>query len=147
MAELINGDIAVLYAHDGTSYRPIACLTSNSLSEARAINETQTKCDPGVTTRSAGTYSYEISCEGKYIDTTSVGSEVTKASHDFLRSIITSSTGIVNWKMDTGLADTVAYYGNAIMTGLDGAFPAGDDATFSSSLSGNGSIVTVDPLA
>lgn len=145
MSTFIKGDALILYVHDGTVYRPIACLTSNSLSQTRGIIETQTKCDPGVIQRASGVLSYEISCEGNYIDTTSVGSEITKASHDYLKGVIEAGTA-VTWKMDTGLTDTDAYFGTAIMTDLGADAPTGDEfATFSATLSGSGSIVTVDP--
>lgn len=136
-----------MYVHDGTAYRPIACLTSNSLSQTRGIIETQTKCLPGVTERGAGALSYEISCEGNYIDTTSVGGETTKASHDKLKGYMEAGD-LVTWKMDTGLTTTAAYYGSAIITDLSVDAPTGDEfATFSCTLSGSGAIVTVDPEA
>ena len=140
----IKGENLILYVYDDTIYRPIACLTSNSLSETQNIIESQTKCDPGVVIKSAGSYSYELSAEGEYIDTTSVGAEVTKASHDYLHSIFGT---LVTWKLATGLTDTDFYYGTAILNDLSGDFAAGDDlATFSASLSGSGAIVTTDPI-
>ena len=139
----IKGENLILYVYDDTIYRPIACLTSNSLSETQNIIESQTKCDPGVVIKSPGSYSYELSAEGEYIDTTSVGAEVTKASHDYLHSVFGT---LVTWKLSTGLTDTPFYYGTAIINDLSGDFAAGDDlATFSASLSGSGSIVEVDP--
>lgn len=141
----IKGEGLVLYIYDGAAYRPIACLTSNSLKETRSIIETQTKCDPGVTIKNTGPHSYELSCEGLYIDTTSVGAEVTKASHDYLRSLMASGVSFT-WKQDTGLTDTVAYFGTAYLTDLEGSFGAGDEnATFSATLNGSGAILTADP--
>ena len=143
MSNFIKGEGLILYIHDGSIYRPIACLTSNSLSQTQNIIESQTKCDPGVVIKDAGTMSYDISAEGQYIDTTSVGAEVTRASHDYLHTIMGTSK---TWKMDTGLADTSAYYGTAIIGDLSLDAPAGDEiATFSCTLAGSGSIVTVDP--
>ncbi len=145
MATPIKGELAVLYIHDGSIYRPIACLTSNSISITREVIETQTKCDPGVTIKNGGSMSYEIPFEGLYIDTTSVGAEVTKASHDYLLTVLQGNT-TTTWKMDTGLTDTAAYYGTGILTGLEGVFAAGNEnSTFSGTLSGSGDIVTVDP--
>ena len=146
MATFIKGDVLILSIHDGSAYRPLACLTSNSISESMGVIETITKCDPGVTQKQAGTYSYEISAEGEYIDTTSAGSEITKASHDYLHSIFAAGTE-VTWKMATGIADTAAYYGTGYFTELSADAPTGDEfATFSCTLSGDGSIVTVDPI-
>jgi len=145
MSNFIKGDEIILYVHDDTIYRPVACLTSNSLSETRNIIESQTKCDPGVIIKDAGSYSYEISCEGLYIDTTSAGAQVTKASHDYLHGLIAAGTEIT-WKMDTGLTDTAAYYGTGFFGDLSLDNAAGDEiSTFSGTLSGSGAIVIVDP--
>ena len=144
MATKIKGDTIILYVWDSAAYRPIACLTSNSISETQNIIESQTKCDPGTITKEIGTYNYEISCEGEYIDTTSlldVG-DLTKASYDYLRTIMTSK---VDWKMDTGLTTTAAFYGTAILSDLSLDAAAGETSTFSATLSGDGLIVTTDP--
>ena len=57
----------------------LSLLTSNSLSQTVNIIESQTKCDPGVIIKDAGSMSYEISAEGQYIDTTSAAAEITNA--------------------------------------------------------------------
>ena len=146
MATFIKGDVLILSIHDGSAYRPLACLTSNSISESMGVIETVTKCDPGVTQKEAGTYSYELSAEGEYIDTTSVGAETTKASHDYLHSIFAAGNSIT-WKLATGITDTAAYYGTGYLTELSADAPTGDEfATFSCTISGDGSIVTVDPI-
>lgn len=145
MSNFIKGENLILYIHDDTIYRPIACLTSNSLSQTLNIIESQTKCDPGVVIKDAGTMSYEISAEGQYIDTTSSGAQITKASHDYLHTVMGTT---VTWKMATGLTDTAAYYGTAVVGDLSLDAPAGDEiATFSCTLAGSGAIVTTDPKA
>jgi len=144
MSNFIKGENLILYIHDGSIYRPIACLTSNSLSQTLNIIESQTKCDPGVVIKDAGTMSYEISAEGQYIDTTSVGAQVTKASHDYLYTVMGTT---VTWKMDSGLTTMVAYYGSAVVGDLSLDAAAGDEmATFSCTLAGSGAIVIVDPI-
>ena len=147
MSTFIKGDVIILYVHDGTIYRPVACLTSNSLSQTRNIIESQTKCEPGLIQKDAGSLTYEISFEGQYIDTTSAGAEVTKASHDWLKPNGIEVTTALTWKMATGLADTTDYYGTGIMSDLELNADAGDElANFSGTLSGSGAIVTVDPI-
>lgn len=145
MALPIKGEVGILYVHDGTIYRPVACLTSNSLNSAVSIIESQTKCNPGVTVKQAGTQNYTIDADGEYIDTTSVGGEVTKASHDFL--LIKQQAGLpITWKLDTGI--TTIYYGTAIISDLTLDQGAGDEiSTFSLTLDGSGAIVTTDPEA
>jgi len=145
MSTFIKGDVNILYVHDATIWRPVACLTSNSLSETRNVIEAQTKCEPGETLKQSGSYSYEVSAEGNYIDTTSVGAEITKASHDYLRSLMSSGSSFF-WKLDTGLTDTAAYFGTAILSDLEMTSAAGDEfTTFSATLNGSGLIVTADP--
>lgn len=146
MSTPIKGELGILYIHDGTIYRPVACLTKNSLKTAVSIIESKTKCFPGTTKKQAGTFNYSIDADGEYIDTTSVGGEVTKASHDYLLTLQQAKTA-VTWKLDTGVTGAV-YYGDAILTDLNLDQGAGDEiSTFSVTLDGDGDIVTVDPNA
>jgi len=143
MATKIKGELLILSVWDSSIYRPIACLTSNSISETQNIIESQTKCDPGVITKIAGSYTYELSAEGEYIDTTSAGAQITSASHDYLHEIFGTT---VTWRLATGLTDKPFYYGTAILNDLSADFGSGDDlATFSASLMGSGVIVETDP--
>lgn len=142
----IKGEVGILYVHDGSIYRPVACLTSNSLSTAVSVIESNTKCYPGVTKKQAGMFSYTIEAEGEYIDTTSVGGEVTKASHDFLLDK-QKLKGLITWKLVTGVTGAT-YYGEAIISDLSLDQGAGDElSTFSATLEGSGDIVETDPEA
>tara|TARA_R110001632_G_scaffold209766_1_gene334569 strand:+ start:78 stop:527 length:450 start_codon:yes stop_codon:yes gene_type:complete len=149
MADFIKGEVAIVYVWDGTSaYLPVACLTSNSLSTTVGVIETQTKCDPNVVIKGSGSFSYNLSLEGNYIDTTGTGGDSAKASHDYLLEL--QEAGLpITWKLDTGLtASNEAYFGTAIITDLEATFPSGDEfATFSSTFDGSGAIVRVDPNA
>lgn len=142
---IIHGKIGILSIWDTSAYKPVACLTSNSLSTALSVIESNTKCDPGNTVRNADQFSYELSADGEYIDTTSVGGETTKASHDWLLVKQMAATDVV-WKLDSGLADTI-YYGTAIISDLNLDQPSDANSTFSANLSGSGAIVLVDPNA
>lgn len=144
---IIQGDDILLEIWDGTdSYRPIACLTDNSFSATVEVLENQNKCDPGNTIKTYGAVSYSISLEGQYIDTTSSGEEVTKASHDYLLGLLAAKTSRTI-KMDTGLTDTPAYYMTGIITDLELTGPAGDNATFSATIEVTGGYATTDPNA
>lgn len=142
---IIHGKVGILSIYDTSAYKPIACLTSNSLATSLSVIESNTKCDPGNTVRNADQFSYDISADGEYIDTTSVGGESTLASHDWLLEKQMAKTDVV-WKLDSGLADTV-YYGTAIISDLNLDQPSDANSTFSCTLSGSGAIVTTDPNA
>ena len=147
MSIFIKGDLIVLDVWDGAIYRPVVCLTSNGVSETVNVIESQTKCLPGAIEKDAGSYSYEISIEGQKIDTTSAGSEVTKASYDYLKTLLRTKA-LVTWRTDTGSVDTPYEYGTGILSDLSDGNDAGDSlSTFSGTLSGSGLIVTVDPNA
>lgn len=146
MADKIKGEGLILYVHDGTLYRPVACLTSNSMNMERAVIESQTKCAPGVIEKQAGNFSYTIEAEAIAIDTTSINGDDTQASHDYLFDIIKFGTN-VNWKMDSG-TDSLTYFGKGILSSLGFEAPSGDEfATFSLTIDGSGTIITTDPLA
>ncbi len=146
MAEaLLKGVNGIVSIHDGLAYRPVACLTSNSLASTLSVIESNTKCDPGVIIKNAGSFSYSLSMDGEYIDTTSVGGAVTKASHDYLLGKQRAKETIT-WKLDSGLTDTI-YYGTAIVTDLDLTQGAGDEiSTFSATFDGSGDILTASPV-
>ena len=95
-------------------HKPVACLTSNSLNTAVSIIESRTKCDPGVVKKTAGVFSYTIDAEGEYIDTTSVGGDNTKDSHDALL-VLQQAKQLITWKLDTNITDagSIKYYGQA----------------------------------
>ena len=141
----IKGEVGIIYVHDGTIYRPIACLTSNSLNSAVSVIESQTKCYPGVVKKQAGIFSYTIDAEGEYIDTTSVGGEITMASHDFLLTKQMAKT-VLTWKLVTGVTG-VTYYGTSILSDLKLTQDAGDAiSTFSVTLEGDGAISLTNPI-
>lgn len=147
MSDFIKGEVAILYIYDTSAYKPIACLTSNSLSSTLGVIETQTKCDPGETIKGAGSFAYTIDAEGNYIDTTSAGGDTAKASHDKLLALQQAKAD-VTWKLDNGLGAGAAYYGTGVISDLSADFPAGDEfATFSLTIDGSGAIVTTDPNA
>lgn len=145
MATPIKGEVGILYVHDGTIYRPVACLTSNSLKTAVSAIDSNTKCNPGVTKKTGGIYTYTLDAEGEYIDTTSIGGDTTKASHDYILGLQQDKT-LVNWKLTTGV-DGAIYYGLALITDLSLDLGSGDDlAKFSLTLDGDGVVSTIDPL-
>ena len=145
----IKGEKGIIYIYTGAAYKPVACLTSNSLNTTVSMIESQTKCFPGVVKKTAGTFSYTIDAEGEYIDTTSVGGDTTKQSHDAL-FLLQQAKSLVEWKLDTDItnATSTKYYGSGYLTDLSATFGSGDDVTtFSATIDGDGAIVLTDPNA
>lgn len=144
MSEKIKGEAEIFKIYSGGAYIPVACLTSNGLSESRATIDSQTKCNPGVITKTPGTYSYEGDLEGEYIKP-----ESGLASWVELSTLIRDSdSSIIEWNITTTYADasTLEEYGTAILTDLSKSAPAGDELiTFSASLSGSGNISNTNP--
>lgn len=145
MSTFIKGDAVILSIWNGTdAYEPIGCLTSNELSVTRNIIETQTKCDPGVIIKSAGSTTSEISFEATYIKT-----EAGKTDFDALLDFINVASGTTQtWKMSSDQASPSDYYGTAVLADLSLSASAGDEfATYSGTLSNIGLITTTDPNA
>lgn len=143
----IKGENGILYIWGGASYKPVACLTSNSLNTAVSIIESRTKCDPGVVKKTAGVFSYTIDAEGEYIDTTSVGGDNTKDSHDALL-VLQQARALITWKINTDVTDagSIKYYGHALITDLKLTQGSGDEvSTFTATLDGDGAISQTDP--
>jgi hypothetical protein len=141
----MKGENGILYIY-ATTWKPVACLTKNSLKSSVATIESKTKCYPGVVKKTAGTFSYSIDAEGEYIDTTTAGGDTAKKSHDSLMLLQQAKTK-VDWKIDTDItnATSVKYFGTALLTDLNADFGAGDDlAMFTVTLDGDGAIAYTD---
>lgn len=150
MSTPIKGDFGILYIYDSeavAAWKPVACLTSNSLATNVEIIDRQTKCAPGVIEKSAGAFTYNLSLEGEYIDTTTAGGDDTKKSHDKLL-LLQEAKDLVDWKLDTDIEDatSVKYYGKGLITDLTLDQGVGENSTFSGTIDGSGSIVRVDPF-
>lgn len=138
-----------IYDETATAYYPLACLTSNGISENQDVTESDpNKCED-TTSFSYGPYSYEMNAEGQFLDPTDTGS-AGKGSYDWLHAKMkanrTAKKNLI-WKETTTHEDgTFTYrYGEGIITTLDLTAEAEGDATFSLTIQGVGEIVTVDP--
>lgn len=139
----IKGNAVVFSIWDTDAYEPMACITSSSISESLEIDEVETKCDPGNIVKTPGSYSYEISADGIYIDE---AVDTDKQSHGKLKALLRAKTKIT-WKMTTGITTPVAEYGYGYITALDLTGESGSNATFSITISGTGAITSTDPNA
>jgi Zn-dependent M28 family amino/carboxypeptidase len=143
----IKGENGIVYIWDTSAYKPLACLTSTSLSSALSIIESTTKCFPGVTKKTPSTVNNTISCEGEFIDTTTAGGDTAKASHDKLFLLQQAKTKVsIKYDTDVTNVDSVKYFGDAYFTDLELTQGSGDEiSTFSVTIEIDGGIVLTDP--
>ncbi len=147
---LVLGDSIIFSVWDGSAYNPVACLTSNSLSETKNIIESQTKCDPGQIVKTPNSYTYEISIEGELPKFGVTGRE----EWSDLRTDLVAGT-LVEWSIGAFVGDDsiqpivdTIYYGSAYLSEVSLDAAAGDEiVTFSATLVGDGktAITTVEP--
>ncbi|MCP4989127.1 MAG: hypothetical protein GY928_24635 [Colwellia sp.] len=137
----IKGYAVIFSIYDTSAWEPIACVTSSSLSESVNVDEKETKCDPGNIVKSAGSYSYEISGDGEYIDS---AVDTGKQSHRELVTLMRAKT-LVEWRMATGITVTDEEFGSGYITSCELTGEAGSDASFSFTISGTGAITGTDP--
>lgn len=139
--KFIKGNSVIFSIYDTDGYDPIACITSSSISETLEVDEIETKCDPGNIVKTPGSYSYEITGDGIYIDE---AVDTGKQSHSKLKGYLRAKT-LITWKMTTGITSPTDEYGTAYVTSCDLTGESGSNATFTFTLSGTGEIVPVDP--
>ena len=141
----------MLYVYDAanTAYRPLACITSNSLSSTLSLLESATKCNPSGTEYTADRLNESVSVDGEVIDSTSVGGDTAKASWDYLYGLMKDSadndTKHDFW-YDSGIADA-NYYFKGYIGELSHEASATDKITFSATVQITGSTSTTDPFA
>ncbi len=144
------GSLFMLYIRNSGTWKPVACLTSNGISESWDFAETVTKCDPGVTRRKPTTYSYEIPIEGVFTDTTGAGGDTAKASWDTLKVPARAKT-LVEWQVALLRADGTespnfnAQFGSGYFSALEVDAPEDDFINFSATILGDGDITETDP--
>ena len=144
------GSLFMLYIRANGTWKPVACLTSNGISESWDFAETVTKCDPGVTRRKPTTYSYEIPIEGVFTDTTGSGGDTAKASWDALK-VPARAKQLTEWQVallrEDGSEDPnfAAQFGQGYFSSLEVDAPEDDFINFSATILGDGDITETDP--
>lgn len=142
----IQGNAILFAVYDGSAYRPLACLTSSSVNKDVTINETETKCNPGVVEKDYGAVNTTIDVDGEFIDTTSVGGDTAKASYDYLESKLDAKEK-VTIRYSTGLTDVATKYATALIGALTLTGDVNVKATFSATLEIDGGFSVTDPNA
>ncbi len=148
--QFYSGSLFMLYIRNSGTWKPVACLTSNGISESWDFAETVTKCDPGVTRRKPTTYSYEIPFEGVFTDTSGAGGDTAKASWDTIKNLARAKT-LTEYQIallrEDGTEDPnfSAQFGAAYFSALDITGAEGEFITFSGTMLGDGDITETDP--
>lgn len=138
MAETyIAGHTGVLSYWDVSAYKPVACLTSTSLSRTLEVKEKVNMCTEGEIVKTAGAVERSLSIEGEVVV------EAGKASLTELETIIKAGTE-KTFKLGRGAS---FYYFTGLLTDLSDNFQAGEDATFSATLTLTSAPSAVDPNA
>ena len=137
----VKGHEGLLSVYDTTAsaYLPIVCLTSTSLSRATETIEKVNYCTQGETIVSVNSVTRELSIEGEIM--TDV---IAEASYKDLIDIIESKLK-KTFRLEG--RDAAPQYFTGSLTSLSDSFAAGEDATFSGSLSIDEALATLDPNA
>lgn len=142
----IAGDLGNLSVFDGAAYKPVVCLTSSSLSSTLEMLEKVNMCNPGKRVNSPGTLTQSVQIEGEVIDTTDVGGDPAKVSYDELleKQMLYPTTKTPDkWRLSRG---PLGYkYFEGYISGLDDSWQAGSDATFSATLTVEGTVSDTEP--
>ena len=135
----VKGHEGLLSVYDTTTsaYLPIVCLTSTSLSRATETIEKVNYCTQGDTVTTVSSITRELSIDGEIM--TDLTAE---ASYADLIDII-ESKGKRTWRLEG--RDEAPQYFTGSLTSLSDTFGAGEDATFSGSLSIDEALASVDP--
>lgn len=104
--DFFRGDLAILYIKFQNEFRPVACLTSNSLSESVESLDTTTTDNAGWVTAVPTNQSYQISFSG--VATRDLAPNNNKISLYTLRSIKRART-IFDWEIRTNNGEFVDY--------------------------------------
>ena len=142
MAERIykKGHTGILSVKDASTYKPLVCLTSTSVDRSANTSEMVNYCTEGETVTQIDSISRSVNFDGMIVDETDLGDSTgyadlvaimeTKASHAF--------------KIEG--RDGEQFF-TAIITSLSDAFPSGENATFSGTMTVHGEFLATDPEA
>lgn len=144
----IKGSEGTLSYWDGTAYKPVVCLTSSSVQKTMNMLDKVNMCTDGETVQSPNGITRSVGIEGEAIDTTDLGGQSAKASLQELDDLqeTQNDTGVpTDFRLSRG---PLGYrYFPGFITDLSDSFDAGQDATFSATLSVKGKFLEVDPHA
>ena len=138
MAETnVKGHTGLLSVYATSAYKPIVCLTSTSMSSVLRLIDKVNYCTAGETVKTIDGIDRTVSFDAEIVTGHSTGSSYS----DLMELQGSEQTFKIEGR------GTAASYFNAVISNLDDSFAAGEDATFSGTLTINGDISSTDPKA
>jgi hypothetical protein len=134
--DFFSGDDRILYIKKNGYWLPIACLTSNSLSETTEMLPTTTRDNNGWQTSRPVMQNYNIAFDGLQVNTSIAGGNFSVASYDTLKLLKRSKT-LLDWKIE-GTLFPVVDYGKGYITDISESSAVGEFLSFSGSIVGFG---------
>ena len=138
MAETnVKGHTGLLSVYVTSAYKPIVCLTSTSMSSVLRLIEKVNYCTAGETIKTVDGIDRTVSFDAEIVTGHATGSSYAE--------LVGMQGSEQTFKIE-GRGSSAQYF-NAVISNLDDSFAAGEDATFSGTLTINGDILTSDPKA
>lgn len=131
----IKGHEGTLSVAVGNAWKPVGCLTSSSFSSAMNMIEKVNMCTGGETVQTPSSLTRTVQIEGEIVDTTAVGGATIEQSYGELRELQEdhASTRVASkWRLSQGAIGHLYFEG--FISDLSNNFQAGEDATFSATL-------------
>ena len=135
----VKGHTGLLSVYLTSAYKPIVCLTSTSMSSVLRLIEKVNYCTAGETVQTIDGVDRTVSFDAEVM---TVGTPEDAAS---LSEIMGLQGEEQTFKLEG--RGTAPQYFAAVISNLDDSYAAGEDATFSGTLTINGDILTTDPKA
>ena len=134
----VKGHTGLLSVYVTSAYKPIVCLTSTSMSSVLRLIEKVNYCTEGETVQTIDGIDRTVSFDAEVM---TIGG----TSDASLSEIMALQGEEQTFKLE-GRGSAPQYFA-AVISNLDDSYAAGEDATFSGTLTINGDIVTSDPKA
>ena len=134
MANLAGWEGARMEIYITSAYVPIACITSRTESNESEIIEKTNVCTSGATISTVKQINRTVDVEGEVVDSNSL---------DALK-LAQNSKAEQSFKVYKGTGTTTPEYFKGIITSISGNYSAGEDSTFSMSVTLNGDYSATD---
>lgn len=132
----VKGHTGLLSVYDTAAYKPIVCFTSTSMSSVLRLIEKVNYCTEGETVQSIDGIDRTVNFDAEVMTIGAPGDAVSYAE------LLALQEAEQTFKLE---GRGSAQYFNAVISNLDDTFQAGEDATFSGTLTINGDISETDP--